>query len=485
MNRWRHWLFAVVAVCLLGDLRADVVTDWNALMLDCIRQDTTAPPISARNLAILNTAIHDAVNSFSRTHQPYRFDLSAPAGSSSEAAAVGAGYEVCLLLYPSFAAWADDQYGYYLAGATPGMALTNGLEFGRWIARLAVNARSDDGSNTEIPYIPSNEPGQWQRTPPLFRPPLTPHWRYVEPFCLSDIEPFVPPPPPALDGAEYAAAVNEVKALGGKHSAVRSAEQSQIAVFWSDFSYTAMPPGHWHEIAMRIAHDRQNTIAENARLFALLSLSQADAAIVCWEAKYRFNLWRPITAIQRADEDGNPATLKDSSWDHFLASPPFPAYTSGHSTFSKAAATVIAGFYGTDAIPFVATSDSLPGVTRNFTSLAACADEIGMSRIYGGIHFQFDNVRGKDSGRMVGDFISRNFLLANDKLPQVHIEGFTSGSPRLRLHARAGTTCVVEASSDMKAWHPISTNTAAIGGAMVLDSRTALPASCFYRARQL
>ena len=373
MNRLCR-LLILSCLALTLNSRADVILEWNALMLDCIRVDTTSPTVSTRNLAILHTAIYDAVNSITRTHQPYRFQLNAPANTSTEAAAVGAAYEVMATLYPSQASWADDLYDSYIASAPPSVALTNGLDLGEFMGLLTLDSRSADGSNTEVPYIPSNAPGQWQRTSPFYRPPLTPHWGFVDTFCLQDIESFVSDPPPALDSPEYAVALNDVKMLGGKTNTTRTAEQSQIAVFWSDFSYTAMPPGHWHEIAATIARNRGSTLEENARMFALLSLAQADAAIVCWETKYRYNFWRPITAVERADEDGNPATEKDAAWDHFLASPPFPAYTSGHSTFSKASAQVLARFYGTDAIAFNATSDSLPGVIRNFASLAACAD---------------------------------------------------------------------------------------------------------------
>ena len=294
----------------------------------------------------------------------------------------------------------------------------------------------------------------------------------------------MPPPPPALDSAEYAEAFNQVKATGGKASTVRTPEQTQIAIFWSDFSYTAMPPGHWHEIATTIASDRKNTLAENARLFALLSMAQADAAIVCWEAKFRYNLWRPVTAIRRADQDDNPLTEVDAAWDHLLAAPPFPGYTSGHSAFSKASAEVLAFFCGTDAITFVAGSDALPGVFRTFHSLSACADEVGLSRIYGGIHFMFDNVNGKSSGLLIGNFVCANFLLANNALPAVHMEGLQNGLPVVRVQGHFGKTCILEGSTDLRHWAGISTNVIAMGGSVLRDlSPTALLLR-FYRVRE-
>ena len=244
-----------------------------------------------------------------------------------------------------------------------------------------------------------------------------------------------------------------------------------------------MPPGHWHEVAATIARDRNTSLADCARLFALLGTSQADGAIVCWEAKFHWNLWRPVTAIRRAAEDGNPLTEADASWDHFLNSPPFPAYTSGHSTFSKASATVLTRFYGTDAITFTAQSDSLPGVFRSYHSLAACADEVGMSRIYGGIHFPFDNAEGKRTGGLIADYVAANFLLPNDALPLVRLENAESG-PALRVHGHIGQEVVAEASLDLKTWQPISTNIAVIGGVLLENTAGAHHTMRFYRARE-
>ncbi len=453
-------------------------------MIAAIRTDNSSPTLSSRNLAILHTAVYDAVNSVARTHQPYRFLEEAPPGASAEAAAVGAAYEVTKSLYQPFRAAADELFGIWLMAAPATPAITNGLALGRRIGRLVLENRTADGSSTDMPYIPSNAPGRWRRTPPFFRPPLTPQWRYLKPFCLQEIAPFLPPPPPALDSPAYAESLNQVKSLGSKNSAVRTAEQSMIARFWSDFSYTAMPPGHWHLIAASIAQDRNNSLEENARLFALISMAQADAAIICWDAKYRYDVWRPVTAIQRADEDGNSHTEADKGWEQYLPAPPFPAYTSGHSTFSKASAQVLTHFYGTDAVTFTATSDTEVGVFRKFQSLAACADEVGLSRIYGGIHYSFDNEQGKATGGRVGDFVAMNFLLPVKDLPIIRREGSRQDGPLLRLHGQIGQEYVVEASPDEAAWQPISTNRAVAGGVLIEDRSGGQSTNRFYRVRE-
>ena len=173
---------------------------------------------------------------------------------------------------------------------------------------------------------------------------------------------------------------------------------------------TATPPGHWNIIARDVARQRGNTLDENARLFALLNIAEADAGIVAWDCKFAFNFWRPITAIQNADRDGNPDTLPEPGWRPLLLTPPFPEYISGHSTFSGAAAIVLATFFGADDIPFTTESEGLPGAARTFPSFSQAAMEAGMSRIYGGIHFMSANLSGLECGVAVGGYVVDHFL---------------------------------------------------------------------------
>src|SRR5205085_8329625 len=191
---------------------------------------------------------------------------------------------------------------------------------------------------------------------------------------------FRPPGPPSLDSERYAVDYEEVKELGAAVGSTRTVEQTEIALFWADGAGTETPPGHWNSIAQIIATAQGNTLEENARLFALLNIAMADAAICAWDAKYTFHFWRPVTAINYAEPELN--------WASFIVTPPFPDYVSGHSTFSGAAATVLASFYGSDNIAFTTGSDFLPGVYRSFNSFSAAASEAAASRIYGGIHFR-------------------------------------------------------------------------------------------------
>ena len=221
---------------------------------------------------------------------------------------------------------------------------------------------------------------------------------------------FRPLGPPALDSARYADAYNEVKANGSVASAMRTPDQTQTALFWADGAGTETPPGHWNSIAQDVAAARGNTMAQNARLFALLNAAMADAAICAWEAKYQFNNWRPVTAIRNGTDDGNAATVADPLWTPLLVTPPFPDYVSGHSTFSAAAAGVLALFYGSDQVAFTARSDFLPGVTRSFTSFSDAASEAAMSRVYGGIHFRFASEDGMTAGGEISEWVFTHIL---------------------------------------------------------------------------
>jgi hypothetical protein len=211
-----------------------------------------------------------------------------------------------------------------------------------------------------------------------------------------------PPPPP--NSHEYTQAFFEVKRLGRDTSPFRNGDQSEIALFWADNPGTATPPGHWLAIAQQLAEEHELPMLETSRLLALVSLAVADAAIVSWDHKYAYHHWRPVTAIQDADGDGNSATTSDAGWNSFIATPPFPAYSSGHSTFSGTSSRVLERFFGTDAVAFSTGSDGI-GTVRSYTTLSQAAEEAGQSRIYGGIHWQYDNQAGLASGRALGDHV--------------------------------------------------------------------------------
>jgi membrane-associated phospholipid phosphatase len=389
---------------------ADLVLWWNERLLQAVRDDRTPPPRAARNLAMVHVAIYDAVNAVYRTHRPYLVDVRPVAEASPEAAASTAAHRVLVALYPRQQRKLDAALAAALATVPAGRARDVGAGLGRYVADKVLDRREGDGSDNAGTHVARTTAGVWRPTAPGFKPALLPEWGKVRPFGVRDVTRFRVPAPPPLGSAAYETAFREVRALGARDSAARTAEQTEIARFWADDAGTSTPPGHWNKIAQDVARARGTTLAESARLFALLNISLADAAIVCWWCKFTFAFWRPITAIRESDAGGDPRAPADRVWTPLLTTPPFPAYTSGHSTFSGAAAGVLADFFGTDRVRFETTSEGLPGVKRRFVSFSTAAEEAGQSRIYGGIHWQFDNVGGLANGRAVAEHVTTNYL---------------------------------------------------------------------------
>jgi hypothetical protein len=403
------------AICLLlvfalpALVQADVVHDWNDVALAAIERHSNPPPVASRALAMMHVAIFDVVNSVEPTHQAFRFYVPESATASREAAAVQAAYRVLLQLYPDERDRLEDARAQSLAQVATGVAKTAGIQLGNVVATRVIDWRRDDGSERTVPYTPGTQPGQWRPTLPEYQPALLPHWGTVAPFGISYASQFRPSFPPELKSAEYTRDFHEVRMLGSANSVIRTDEQTEIAHFWADGPGTATPPGHWNRIAQNVAQSRGMSLQENARLFALLNVAMADAAIVCWDTKYACNFWRPVTAIREADNDGNFETIAHADWRPLLVTPPFPSCTSGHSTFSGAAAQMLFLFFGRDDIDF--TDDSTKGRPgRSFVSFSQAAQEAGRSRIYGGIHFEFDNQGGQKSGRALGQYIFDNHM---------------------------------------------------------------------------
>jgi hypothetical protein len=393
--------------CSIGiPANADVATDWNNAALDAIRVGRTAPPIASRALAILHVSIYDAVNGIARTHEPYLVSSVAPGSASRPAAASAAAHKALVHIFPANASDFDALHAAILAGIPDGAHKRAGIIWGEFVATVIQFARAHDGSNAVVPPPGGSGPGVWIPTPPAFLPYLLPQWGFVVPFGMRNSSQFRPPGPPSLDSQQYAADYEEVKELGALVGSTRTEEQSEIALFWADGAGTETPPGHWNSIAQIIAAAQGNTLEENARLFALVNIAMADAAICSWDAKYTFDFWRPVTAIAFAEPELN--------WMSFIVTPPFPDYTSGHSTFSAAAATVLPLFFDTEELPFTTGSDFLPGVFRSFSTCFDAAEEAAASRIYGGIHFRSASEDGLQAGISIGEWTFMNYLHPRD-----------------------------------------------------------------------
>jgi hypothetical protein len=387
-----------------------VVIQWNQAVLAAIRADKPAIGPATRDLAIVQTAIYDAVVAIDHTSRPFLVHAHARGNTSPVAAADAAGLVTASALFPNETALFQATYQAALADVRSGRAETHGIALGSLVADRTLSSRANDGANAVVNDVPGSAPGDWRPAPPAFAPAQTPQWGNVTPFALQSGSQFRPPRPPALDSPQYASAFNEVKDLGRVDSSVRTPQETEVARFWEGKAGTPQAPGYWNEIAESAAASQHNTLAQDARLFAQLNVALADAVISHFDAKYTYNRWRPITAIQLAEQNGNPDTVADPNWRPLLSTPPNPSYVSGHGAVSGAAATVLAHFFGTDNISFSLTSADLPGVTHSFNSFSAAATEAENSVVWGGIHFRFDVTAGDSLGRSVAKFVDQHFF---------------------------------------------------------------------------
>ncbi|MDB5338653.1 MAG: Phosphoesterase, PA-phosphatase related protein [Planctomycetaceae bacterium] len=403
---------------------SDVVLDWNGQTLAAIQRDGSDPLIASRILAMESLAAYDLVSAFDGVPGFY-VSLAAPAGASLAAAVAGAAERILSHEYPTQQGIVSDQLAISLASIPEGQSKADGLQFGRAIADAILSMRDQDGSRDFLTYIPGSDPGQWQPTAPMFLPAVQANWPNVAPFIISNPDDYLPDGPPALTSSQWAADFNQVKAIGAADSATRTADQTQIARFWVDGQGTFTPPGHWNEIAKRVAVDAGNSLSANARMLAMLNLAMMDAGVVAWNAKYTFEFWRPITSIPAADSDGNAATAPDADWQPLLGTPAFPEYVSGHSAFSGAASEVLTNLFG-DNVAFSSTSIGLPNVTRSYTSFEQAASEAGMSRVYGGIHYLTSNLDGLAAGHAVGETVIDAFSGHDAQPPQIIVDDYSA-----------------------------------------------------------
>jgi len=406
---------------------ADSVIRWNDVLLDVIRDVGGAPGPIARGGAMVHGAIYDAVNSIVPSHEPYLVAVTANPNASVDAAIAYAAHDTLSAAFPSttidLLQARTDALDLLAATSSP-TQLAAGKIVGKAAAAAMISARQDDGSDDNSPYVPNSGPGAWRPAPGAIA--ASPNWPKVKPFGMTSGDQFRPPRPGGyqsrtelLRSLEYAAQVNEVRQLGKSTSTVRTSEQTKIAFFWAnDLDGTYKPPGQLFEITQIVSAQKGLDVVENARLFALVSLAMADAAVVAWDAKYAtdLDLWRPDTAIQLADTDGNPATIADPTWKPLSQdragvnfTPAFPSYISGHATFAAAHAGILRRYFGSDNVTFTATTEdpnpAAQGVTRKFNSFTEAARENARSRIYLGVHYQWDGDHGFLSGSSLADHI--------------------------------------------------------------------------------
>jgi hypothetical protein len=390
--------------------RADEVLDWNAILMRAVRTAGTPPPINLRLMAIVHTAMFDALNGIERRFTPIHVGETAPPGASRRAAVVQAAYTALVGIYPAQSAALTQELEASLAAIASESAVEHsesierGRAWGAHVAEAILAWRSTDGFDpSPSTYQGSLEIGKWRPAPPAFANGLAPSLATTLPFVIPTASSFRPAGPPSLTSLEYAEAFNEVKAIGSATSTVRTPEQTTIARFWG-----VTAPTFWNRAAVSAALQRNTTLSENARLFALLNAAMADAGISCWDAKYFFEFWRPIHAIRLASLDGNPLTEEQADWTSLLATPPYPEYSSGHATISGAAQRVLTIYFGSD-MPLSGWSEAFgDAYVRSWPNFEAAADEAYDSRIYAGIHFQFAMRDAREKGIAIGDYVMAN-----------------------------------------------------------------------------
>jgi membrane-associated phospholipid phosphatase len=408
------WLLLVaLAVNFAVTARADEVTDWNQIMFRAARVPPATTPLDiTRVAAIVHAAVFDAINGIERRYTPIHVEPAAPRGASRRAAAVQAAYATLVKLYPSQKPALDLELAASLDAIASGAAgehsvsIARGIEWGQTVADAILAWRATDGfTPAPPPFVGGLGVGQWRPTPPAFAPGAGPQFAYMSPWVIGSPSQFRPAGPPALTSARYTADFNETKIMGSVSSATRTSDQTIACLFWASTTASYL----WNHAAVVLCDERNTTLSENARLFALLNLAVADAAISCWEAKYYYVFWRPITAIRLAATDGNPDTVADPIWAPLRATPAHPEYPSGHSSFSGAAATVLADFFGEES-EFSMDSDGMPDVIRSFTSFSGALDEVTDARVFAGIHFRSACDDARAAGIAVADHVMANAL---------------------------------------------------------------------------
>lgn len=417
------------ALTLAPPVLANEVVQWNETTMKAIAANGQNNIVSTRTLAMVQVAVHDALNAIDRRYDAYYFEGPGDPAASPDAAVAAAAHTVLVGVIGGYGtpaqkgatfALVDQAYAASIARVTDGPARNKGVAVGRAAGAAILALRKDDGAFRDAPYTPGMGPGKWQphpnpvpANPPIANPDLVrgyapsavPGWGNVTPFTLLSSSQFWLPGPPALTSPTYARDYNEVKNIGGKVSTTRTDDQTQIARFWFE------GPGNWNTIARTVATTRRLDARDSARVLALMNIAMADAYIAGFKIRYVYDSWRPVTAIREGDNDGNDATVGDPTWDSHQNTPSVSDYPSTQSTFSAAAAVALASALGGDQASFTVTSGKpFDGITRSFTSFAQAARESADSRVYAGIHFRSACEDGLVLGRKIGQRTATLYL---------------------------------------------------------------------------
>jgi hypothetical protein len=394
-------LLFIALLIVPGVAAGDVVTEWNEIAVATAVASRQGSSEASRTSALVHTAIFDAVNAIDAGYTPYKVRVTAAPGASAEAAAAAAAHAVLVRLYADQKSTLEQAYAKSMGGIADGSAKTDGIAVGEKVGTETLALRANDGATTANTYRPVTAPGVYVTT----MLPVSSQWGNVTPWVLERGSQFRPGPPPALTSSEWARDCNEVKELGGAKSTVRTAEQTDVARFW-----TVVGPASWGPVLRAVAATPGRTLLRNARLFALAEMAAADAYIAVFDAKYTYNFWRPITAIRNGDLYGGAAMSRVPDWEPLVSTPLHPEYPCAHCITSAAIAAVLEAEFGAGFPEITTTSPTAPGVVRRWATAKAITDEASMARIYGGIHYRTSAVVGQAMGKQIGDLAVQQYL---------------------------------------------------------------------------
>jgi len=400
-------------VCSPMSAKADAVLDWNSIAVSTTGLGPN-PFTQARHMAITQLAVFEAVNAITGEYEPYIGTVVAPASASTDAAAIAAAYRVLKTYFPG-AMTLDSDYAASMAAIPDGLAKTDGIATGEAAAAQMIALRASDGSSPAEFHLPaSSDPGVWQTTPscPAAGGVLL-HWHNITPFGIPSVAgsltwmtEFVPGPPPALNSTRYAKDYNEVRTVGGRDSTERPQDRADVARFYS----VSTPSLVFNLAARQLAVAQGKTLSENARSLALLNMATSDSLVASFGMKYYYLFWRPETAIRAGDRDGNAKTDPGSSFVPFILAPCFPSYPSNHASGSYAAAEMLRRLYGASGHAMTVANAAMPDITLHYSTLSQITDDVDDARVYGGIHFRFEQEAGGRLGRAVATFIYKHKL---------------------------------------------------------------------------
>ena len=407
-SKIRRTFAAVLAAALIAptNVAADVVLDWNAIALATASNQN--PFAQARFVAIVQLAVFDAVNAVLREYEPYVGIVTAPVGASADAAAVAAAHRVLVSYFSASAPTLDAARASSLSVINNGQAKADGIATGEAAAASIMALRINDGSAVPASYFPASAaPGEWQLTPSCNSAigGLFFHWAQLTPFAIPAADAFRAPAPPDLASAVYAHDYDEVLRVGGRDSTERPQDRADVARFYGVTTGVAL----WNSAARQVAQAQSRLTVHNAWALALLNMAISDSLVASFETKYRYTLWRPETAIHEAHRDGNRKTDPDSTFVPLIPTPCFPSYPSAHASSGYAAREVLSRIYGAGGHAVVLSNPAV-AFTLHYTAFKAITDDIDDARVYGGIHFRFDQRGGARQGRDVGRYVIKNLL---------------------------------------------------------------------------